>query len=67
MFLLWKYHVATMDRRSFGQIGAENMHFLRLSIATGMDDLKTGMQRMAEAVSDRSGFARFIAAREHLA
>jgi hypothetical protein len=42
------------------------MHFLRLSIATGMDDLKTGMARMAEAVTDRSGFARFIAAREHL-
>ncbi|MEJ2400130.1 MAG: aminotransferase class I/II-fold pyridoxal phosphate-dependent enzyme [Xanthomonadales bacterium] len=66
MFLLWNYHVATMDRRSFGQIGAEHMHFLRLSIATGMDDLKTGMERMAEAVADRSGFARFIAAREHL-
>jgi hypothetical protein len=55
-----------MDRRSFGQIGAENMHFLRLSIATGMDDLKTGMERMANAVADRTGFARFIAAREHL-
>ena len=66
MFLLWNYHVATMDRRSFGQIGAEHMHFLRLSIATGMDDLKLGMQRMAEAVTDRTGFARFIAAREHL-
>jgi aspartate/methionine/tyrosine aminotransferase len=66
MFLLWNYQVATMDRRSFGQIGAENMHFLRLSIATGMDDLKTGMERMASAVADRGGFARFIAAREHL-
>jgi len=66
MFLLWKYQVATMDRRSFGQIGAEHMHFLRLSIATGMDDLKLGMERMAEAVTDRTGFARFIAAREHL-
>ena len=66
MFLLWKYHVASMDRKSFGQIGTENMHFLRLSIATGMDDLKTGMERMASAVADRGGFARFIAAREHL-
>jgi aspartate aminotransferase len=65
MFLLWNYHIASMDRRSFGQIGAEDMHFLRLSIATGMDDLKTGMARMAEAVTDRPGFARFIAAREH--
>jgi aspartate/methionine/tyrosine aminotransferase len=65
MFLLWNYQVATMDRRSFGQIGAENMHFLRLSIATGLDDLKTGMERMAAAVTDRAGFSRFVAAREH--
>jgi len=66
MFLLWNYRVATMDRKSFGQIGAENMHFLRLSIATGLEDLEVGMERMAEAVADRAGFARFIAAREHL-
>ena len=36
MFLLWEYHVAMMDRKSFGQIGTENMHYLRLSIATGL-------------------------------
>ena len=40
MFLLFNYHVATMDRRSFGKIGDEGKHFLRLSIATGIDDLK---------------------------
>ena len=65
MFLLWNYYVAMMDRKSFGQIGAEKMHYLRLSIATGLDDLKVGMERMAEAVSDEAGFARFIEKQEH--
>ena len=65
MFLLWEYCVATMDRKSFGQIGTEDMHFLRLSIATGVEDLKIGMQRMAEAVNDKEGFARFVKAGEH--
>ena len=67
MFLLWNHHVATMDRKSFGQIGTENMHFLRLSIATGMADLELGMQRMAAAIEDQAGFNRFVEAREHLA
>jgi aspartate/methionine/tyrosine aminotransferase len=65
MFLLWTYHVAMMDRKSFGQIGTENMHYLRLSIATGMEDLKLGMERMARAVEDRAGFAQFIEKQEH--
>ena len=65
MFLLWNYQVATMDRKSFGQIGAENMHYLRLSIATGMEDLKIGMQRMADAIADQAGFEKFIEAQEH--
>ena len=65
MFLLWEYHVAMMDRKSFGQIGTEDMHYLRLSIATGLEDLKTGMERMAKAVADNSGFARFIEKQEH--
>jgi aspartate/methionine/tyrosine aminotransferase len=61
MFLLWEYHVATMDRKSFGQIGTENMHYLRLSIATGLEDLKLGMERMAAAINDKEGFDQFIA------
>ena len=65
MFLLWEYKVAMMDRKSFGQIGADQMHYLRLSIATGMDDLKIGMERMARAVEDKAGFARFIEKQEH--
>ncbi len=35
MFLLWRHHVATLDRRSFGRIGSDGQHYLRLSIATG--------------------------------
>ena len=65
MFLLWEYYVAAMDRKSFGQIGTEDMHFLRLSIATGVEDLKIGMERMAKAVNDKAGFDRFIEAGEH--
>lgn len=65
MFLLWEYHVAMMDRKSFGQIGTENMHYLRLSIATGLEDLKIGMERMEKAIADDAGFARFIEKQEH--
>jgi len=67
MFLLWNYHVATMDRKSFGQLGTENMHYLRLSIATGLEDLKTGMERMADALNDQAGFNQFIKDKEHFA
>ena len=65
MFLLWIHHVAMMDRKSFGQIGSEKMHYLRLSIATGIDDLKLGMERMANAINDEAGFAKFIENKEH--
>ena len=65
MFLLWEYHVATMDRKSFGQIGTQDMHYLRLSIATGIRDLKLGMERMAVAINDKAGFEKFIAKGEH--
>jgi hypothetical protein len=54
-----------MDRKSFGQIGTENMHYLRLSIATGLEDLKLGMERMAAAINDKEGFDQFIARGEH--
>jgi aspartate aminotransferase len=60
MFLLFKYGVASMDRKSFGRIGTEGMHFLRLSIATGIEDLKVGLERIAKASSDKEGFAKFV-------
>lgn len=65
MFLLWEYHVAMMDRKSFGQLGAEDMHYLRLSIATGLEDLKIGMERMAKAIADKAGFTQFVEKQEH--
>lgn len=60
MFLLYRYGVATMDRNSFGRIGAEGQHFLRLSIATGLDNLERGVERIAEASRDADGFAAFL-------
>lgn len=60
MFLLFRYAVATMDRKSFGRVGTEGMHFLRLSIATGIDDLREGVKRIAEAAKDKAGFAAFV-------
>lgn len=66
MFLLFRYQVATVDRRSFGEIGAEGKHFLRLSIATGLDDLKEALSRIAQAGADREGFAAFVKEGKHL-
>ena len=60
MFLLFKHGVATMDRKSFGRIGTDGLHFLRLSIATSMDDLKEGVKRISIAANDKSGFEQFI-------
>ncbi len=58
-FLLERYGVATMDRMSFGRIGAEGQHFLRLSIATSLERLLEGVQRIAAAANDAEGFAEF--------
>ena len=60
-FLLYRYHVASMDRRSFGRIGSDGKHYLRLSIATGMDDLKEACKRLEAASRDRTGFAAWVA------
>jgi aspartate/methionine/tyrosine aminotransferase len=60
MFLLFRYHVATMDRRSFGSIGADGKHFLRISIATGLEDLKQAVERIGTAAQDKNGFAEFM-------
>jgi len=61
MFLLYRYGIATMDRASFGRIGAGGQHFLRLSIANSMDEIRRGIGRLAEAVDDPGGFERFLA------
>ena len=66
MFLLWRYHVATLDRRSFGRIGSEDQHYLRISIATATEDLRLGLERVREAAADRAGFEAFVREGRHL-
>jgi aspartate aminotransferase len=66
MFLLFIHGVATLDRKSFGRIGAEEFHYLRLSIATGTEELKKGLARMAVAAGDREGLRRFVEKGLHL-
>jgi aspartate/methionine/tyrosine aminotransferase len=66
LFLLMHYGVATLDRRSFGRIGSDGQHYLRLSIATGMDDLEEAAARIARAATDRGGFLSFIQDGRHL-
>jgi aspartate aminotransferase len=66
MFLLWRYHVATLDRRSFGRIGAEGQCYLRMSIATGLEDLKRAVELIDRASRDCDGFHQFVAKGEHL-
>ena len=61
LFLLARYGVATLDRKSFGRIAAEGKHFLRLSIATGVDDLREATERIAAAAEDSHGFRDFVA------
>ncbi len=60
MFLLFEYQVATMDRKSFGRIGTESMHYLRISIATDLESLKQAVARIREAAQDVKGFAKFM-------
>jgi hypothetical protein len=66
MFLLFEHLVATLDRKSFGRIGTEQMHYLRLSIATDTESLREGLKRFAAAATDRVGFGRFFSRGEHL-
>ena len=66
MFALYHHGVATMDRRSFGAIGTEGKHYLRISVATDMDALKEGLRRIEAASRDRDGFETFMARGEHL-
>ena len=60
MFLLFRYGVATLDRRSFGVIGSEGKHYLRLSIATSAEDLADALLLIRQAAADRDGFRAFM-------
>jgi aspartate/methionine/tyrosine aminotransferase len=61
MFVLYRYGVATMDRPSFCRIGSDCEHYLRLSTATNLEQLREGLSRLETAVSDADGFADFVA------
>ncbi|GMV04258.1 MAG: aspartate aminotransferase [Gemmatimonadota bacterium] len=61
LFLLYRYKVATMDRRSFSTLGSEGQHFLRLSIANSDDELAEAVRRIGEASTDAEGFQKFMA------
>ncbi|NQU03654.1 MAG: aminotransferase class I/II-fold pyridoxal phosphate-dependent enzyme [Syntrophaceae bacterium] len=65
MFLLYHHGVATLDRRSFGTIGSEGRHYLRLSLATDMESLKEGIRRIDAASGDMEGFRKFMKRGEH--
>ncbi len=60
MFLLYNHYVATMDRNSFGRIGAEGQHYLRLSVASELGVLEEGVRRLENAARDVEGFERFM-------
>ncbi|MEK7485600.1 MAG: aminotransferase class I/II-fold pyridoxal phosphate-dependent enzyme [Planctomycetota bacterium] len=59
-FALFKHGVATIDRRSFGTIGSEGQHYLRLSTATSMDLLKEGLKRLKTSTEDKNGWKAFF-------
>jgi len=66
LFLLFRHHVATLDRKSFGRIGSEGKHYLRLSIATSLEQLELAMQRIERASRDADGFRAFVNEGRHL-
>ena len=61
-FLLERFGVATMDRHSFGRIGADGQHFLRVSIAAGLERLLEATERIARAANDQDAFTEFASA-----
>jgi aspartate/methionine/tyrosine aminotransferase len=66
LFLLHRYQVATMDRRSFSTLGSEGQHYLRLSIANADEELAEAVRRMAVASTDADGFQDFVRSGERL-
>lgn len=66
MFALYEHQVAVLDRKSFGQIGADGKHFLRLSIAADQAVLEEGVLRLKVASEDLSGLDKFLNERPDL-
>ena len=66
MFALYEHQVAVLDRKSFGQIGADGKHFLRLSIAADQAVLEEGVRRLKAASENLSGLDKFLKERPDL-
>jgi hypothetical protein len=49
-----------MDRKSFGAIVAEDLHFLRIPIASDLEKLEEGVRHIAAAGGDVNGFEPFM-------
>ena len=60
MFALYEHQVAVLDRRSFGSLGSEGKHYLRLSTASEIEVLREGVQRLKNASEDQAGLKRFL-------
>ena len=61
LFLLYRYRVATLDRRAFGTRESEGQHYLRISIANRDEELLEAVARIGEAAHDIQGFQDFFA------
>ena len=57
---LYEHQVAVLDRLSFGRIGAEGKHFLRLSTASELGVLRDGVKRLSDAAQDQAGLEKFL-------
>jgi aspartate/methionine/tyrosine aminotransferase len=60
LFALYKHGVATLDRSAFGMLGSADQHYLRISLASSTDALKSGVARLADASTDVNGFRAFL-------
>ncbi len=60
LFALYRHGVATLDRAAFGVLGSEGQHYLRISLASDIDALKTGVAGLADASVDVEGFRAFL-------
>ena len=66
MFALYYHNVAILDRQSFGKIGSEGQHYVRLSIASDLTVLDDGINKLSDAAQDYSGIEKFFDRRPDL-
>ena len=59
-FALYHHGVAVLDRSSFGQLGSDNEHFIRVSIAADLQVLEEGIDKLSNAMVDKKGMNIFL-------